>query len=791
MTFTHLKQTLRLLFKEKKITFINMTGLTVSLACTLFMLLWVQDELSFDRFHDDYKQLYRVEEDQYYSGQEPYHVNVTPYVSGPVWKDEVPEIIEQCRMAGLGGKLFTLGDQKFFEDGINAVDSSFFNMFAFNFKYGDPDGSLRDPYTLVLTEEVSVKYFGDENPVGQTLQMDQTHQFTVSGVLEKTPRNSILRFDILLPWSFIQTNQMYEENWGSNSIRTYVKLQASAVDSVVSRKITQVTDKYKEDNTIDYMVAPLHRIHLHSYFGYGKSIGAVLYVYIFTAIALFVLLISCINFMNLSTARSSIRAKEIGLRKVNGASKPVLISQHLFESFVLILLSIILSVLLVLVLLPKFNLIAGKSIEPAGLLTLRFVLGMLGILLITTLLAGGYPALFLSSMKPVVAIREYSDARTGSGLLRKILVVFQYSLAVILIMGALVASRQLSYMRSADLGYEPENIIHIELRANLNQEYLMLKEEFTKIPGVRYATASMQPPYRIGSNAGGIQWEGKDPEEEILVSLTAVHYDFIKTMGITMQAGRDFSTDFPGDMLHDTIAGFIVNQILADMIGTGDLIGRELKFVGITGPIVGVMENYHFQPVGDQIEPLVVAPLPPDQLSHMIVRLDPADPAGALKQMEQRWTELLPQYPFEYEYVTDVIDGMYRSEERMSALLKIFTLVAVILASMGLFALASFTAERRTREIGIRKTLGALEAQITMMMLRDFSLYIIISLLIAFPAVWFIARWWLNDFSYRISVSVDLFLYTALVTGLVAVLTVFFHALRTARTNPVEALRYE
>ncbi len=791
MTFTHLKQTLRLLFKERKITFINMTGLTVSLASTLFMLLWVQDELSFDRFHDDYTQLYRVEEDQFYSGQEPYHVNVTPYVSGPVWKDEIPEITDQCRMAWSGGRLFVTGDQKFFEDGVYAVDSSFFSLFNFQFKYGDPDGSLRDPYTLVLTEETSKKYFGDENPVGQTMQVDQTHQFTVSGVLEKLPRNSILRFDILLPWSFIQTNQLYREDWGTNSIQTYVKLQESAVDSIVSRKITEVTGQYKENNTIDYMVAPFSGIHLHSYFGYGKSPGAVLYVYIFAAIALFVLLISCINFMNLSTARSSIRAKEIGLRKVNGASKPILVRQHLFESFVLILISMILSCLLLYVLLPKFNQIAGKSIEPAGILTFHFIAGMAVILVITTLLAGGYPALFLSSMKPVRAIREHSDERTGSGVLRKILVVFQFSLAVILIMGALVASRQLSFMRNADLGYEPDQLVHIQLRANLNQEYLTLKEELSSIPGVLHMTASMQPPYRIGSNAGGIQWEGKDPEQEILVSLTAVHYDFIRTMGITLRSGRDFSSEFPGDMMHDTAVGFIVNKTLADMIGTGDIIGSELKFVGLTGQIVGVMEDYHFQPVRNQVEPLVVAPLPQEELSHMIVRLDPADPAGTLKQMEQRWAELLPQYPFEYEFVTDVIDGMYRSEERMATLLKIFTLIAVVLACLGLFALASFTAERRTREIGIRKTLGALEGQITVMMLRDFSLYIILSLLIAFPAVWFIARWWLNDFSYRIGLSADIFILTATVTGLVAVLTVLYHALRTARTNPVEALRYE
>jgi predicted permease len=791
MIATHLKQTLRLLFKEKKITFINLTGLTVSLACTLFMLLWVQDELSYDKFHEAYRQLYRVEEDQYYSGQEPYHVNVTPYVSGPVWKDEVPEITEQCRMAWSGGKLFSMGDQKFFEDAIYAVDSSFFDLFSFSFKFGDPEGSLRDPYTLVLTEEVATKYFGKENPVGQTLQVDQAHQFTVSGVLEKLPRNTILRFEILLPWSFIQSNQMYEENWGNNSIQTFVKLQEGAVDSIVSRKITEVTDIYKENNTIDYMVAPFHRIHLHSYFGYGKSTGAVMYVYIFTAIAIFVLLISCINFMNLSTARSSIRAKEIGLRKVTGASRPVLIRQHLTESSVLILISIILATLLVLLLLPKFNLISGKSVEIGGLLSFPYLMGMLVLLVITTLLAGGYPALFLSSMRPVRAIREHSDQRTGSGLLRKILVVFQFTLAVTLITGAMVASRQLSHMRNADLGYDPENLVHIQLRGNLSEEYLMLKEEFGNIPGVSSTTASMQPPYRIGSNAGGIQWDGKDPEQEILVSFTAVHYDFVKTMDIALHAGRDFSSDFPGDLLQDTVANFIMNKTMADMIGSEEVLGMELRFLGITGQVIGIMEDYNFQPVGNQIEPMVIAPLPPDQLSHMVARLDPLDPSGTLRQIEERWTALLPQYPFEYEYVNDVIDGMYRSEERMATLLKIFTLVAMVLAAMGLFALASFTAERRTREIGIRKTLGALERQIAVMMLRDFSLYIILSLLIAFPAVWFIARWWLNDFSYRISLSVDIFLVTAIITGLVAVLTVLFHAVRTAHTNPVEALRYE
>jgi len=791
MSFTHLRQTLRLLFKERKITLLNIAGLTVSLACTLFMLLWVSDELSYDRFHPSFRQLYRVEEDQYYSGKEPYHVNVTPYVSGPVWASEIPEITEQCRMAWSGGRLFVHGDQKFFEDAIFAVDSSFFDMFGFSFKYGDATGSLRDPYTMVLTEEIARKYFGDVNPVGQVIEVDQEHPFTVSAVLQKLPGNSIIRFEILIPWSFIQTRQLYEENWGNNSIQTYVKLQEGAVDSIVSRKITQVTDKYKENNTIDYMVAPFSRIHLHSYFGYGKSRGAVLYVYIFTAIAIFVLLIACINFMNLSTARSSVRAKEIGLRKLNGASRWVLIRQHLTESLLQALIAVILALILVLALLPRFNLISGKALEAGTLVSLPFLTGLLTILLLTTLLAGGYPALYLSSVSPLAAIREHSDSRSGSGLLRKILVVFQFSLAVIMISGALVASRQLRYMRNADLGYDPSNLVHIQLRGQLQQEYGLLKEELSALPGVRTTTASMQPPYRIGSNAGGISWEGKDPEQDILVSFTAVHFDFTKTMGISLREGRDFSSDFPGDVLQDTVAGFIVNGTLADMMGTGEHVGEQIRFLGINGMIVGVMEDYHFQPVGENIEPMAMAPAFMDQLSHMVVRLEPGDPAGAVEQIEGKWEELFPQFPFEYEFVEEVIDGMYSSEERMSALLKIFTLVAIILASTGLFALASFTAERRTREIGIRKTLGAHTGQITWMMLRDFSLYIILSLVIALPAVWWLSRWWLNDFSYRIALSPDLFIITSVLTGMLAVLTVSYHAIRTAHTNPVNALHHD
>ncbi len=791
MYFNRLKQTFRLLFKERRITLINITGLSISLACALFMLLWVENELSYDRFHKDFSQLFRVEEDQYYSDAEPYHVNVSPHISGPVWKDEVPEIIEQCRLGYSGGQLFTYEENKFFENGVLAVDSSFFEMFTFPFKYGNKEGVLRDPKSLILTEEVAEKYFGDENPVGLSILVNQEDEYVISGVLEKLPKNSVIGFKILFPWQYIESQQYYSTSWGSNSIQTMVKLQEGSVDTVVNRKITDVTNIYKENNTIDFSVAPLSGIHLHSYFGFGKSPGAIMYVYIFTAIALFVLLIACINFMNLSTARSSIRAKEIGLRKVNGAARGQLIGQHLFESFVQTAISVVLAICIVLLLLSKFNLISGKDINPSGLLSVQFILGIGAVLLITTLLAGSYPALYLSALKPLAAIRDQSDSRTGSGLLRKVLVVFQFSLAVLLITGAMVASRQLTYMRNAELGFNKNNLVHVALRGNLNQHYEMLREEFMRSPSVLSTTASMQAPYRIGSNSSGIDWEGKDPDLDVLVSFTGVHYDFVKTMGIVMQTGRDFTEEFPSDMYRDTTANFILNETLAKIIGNDEVVGMELDFMGITGQIVGVMEDYHFKPLSNEIEPMALAPMPADNLMSMVIRVADENPQEGLKFIEEKWAELLPQYPFEYTYVTDVIDDMYGTEERMATLLKIFTLVAIIIASLGLFALASFTAQRRTREIGIRKTMGAMERQITVMMIRDFSLYIIISLVIALPAVWFIARKWLNEFSFRIELKADLFILTALVTGTVAILTVLYHAIRTARINPVEALHCE
>lgn len=787
----NLKIAFRLLLKHKSTSFINIIGLSISLACALFILLWVQHELSYDKFHPDYKRICRVEENQFYSNNpEAYHVNVTPTPSGPVWKEEIPEIEEQCRF-GFAGGLFTYEDKKFFEDAVVAVDSSYFLIFGTELIKGDPASILNEPHTMVITEEIAEKYFGDEEPIGKSIKVDNNELYTVTGVMKKMPGNSNYRPDILLPWSYREAQVFYNDSWNNNSITTIVKLTDGVADSTINRKITEVTNIHKEDNTILFEVKPMHRIRLHSYFGYKQGPTAIIYVYIFSIIAIFVVIIACINFMNMSTAKSSLRAKEIGLRKVSGASKKQLVSQYLSESFLQTFISMVLSIILVILLLNKFNDISGKQLVIADLFNIKYMLGIIGVLIFTGLVAGSYPALYLSALQPVRAIKEQGDGRKGSGLLRKILVVFQFSLSILLIAGALIINKQLNYMKNADLGFNKENMLNVPLRGGLNAQYATIKDELLKNPGVEYVSASMQEGYRIGSNSSGITWPGKDEEENVLVSFTAVDYDFIHSMGIKMAQGRPYSEEYPADMYRDTAANFIINSKLAEIIDKEEILDMSMTFMGIHGRVVGIMEDFHFSSLRNNIEPLAIIPIEATYLTNMIVRLKPESVENTIDQMESTWNDLVPEFPFEYSFVEDEINDMYRTEERMGSLIAIFTVVAMIIACMGLFALASFTAERRTREIGVRKTFGAGELSISWMMIRDFMILIVISLAFALPGVWLLATRWLRDFSFRISLEVDVFIFAALASILVSIITTMYHAIRSSRLNPVLALRYE
>jgi ABC-type antimicrobial peptide transport system permease subunit len=747
---------IRSLIRQKGFSLINILGLAIGLACALLILLWVQDELSFDKFHEHAERLYRVEEDQYYSG-EVYHVTVTPYPSAPVWKEEIPEIEEACRYQWPSGMLFTYGENAFYEGGCVAADSTFFDLFTYDFLHGNKAKAL-----------------------------------TETAVLKSIPKNSINQFDILVPFDYLKEIEQFSDSWGNNSIRTYIKLYENAVIDSVDSKLTAVVKLHNEGSTTDFMAAPFTRIHLHQYFGYGHDPGAIVFVYIFSAIAIFVLLIACINFMNLSTARSSTRAREIGLRKVSGAGRRSVIIQFFGESVLLAFISLVFALIIVSSILEVFNKVSGKELDFNSLLTPQFIIAMILVTLLAGLISGIYPALYLSAFRPIKVLK--GDLSTGmkSGWFRKVLVVVQFTLSVFLIIGTVIIYRQLNYMKSKDLGYDKENMFYFQMRGEIKDNYQTIKEEFLRDPQVLTVSASNHQPHRIGSNSGGGDWDGKDPEQSVLIGTHIVDYEYIETVKIELKDSRSFSKDFPADLAADSTANFMINEVLEKIMDKENAVGERFSFWGMEGRIIGVMKDFHYHSVRSKIEPVVFLLAPADWLSWIVVRIAPGDLTKTMEDLEETWNDIMPGYPFDYNFVDESIDQMYRTEERLGNLLKYFTILAIIIACLGLFGLASFTAEQRTQEIGIRKVMGARVRTVMMLLSKEFSILVVISCLIAIPASLLVmGKVFLQNFEYRTDMAWWIFLAASLAALLIAILTVSYQAARAALTNPADALRYE
>ena len=781
---------LRNIIRQKGYSLINILGLATGLACTFLILLWVQDELSYDRFHEHTDRLYRVEENQHYSGS-VYHVNVTPYPSGPVWKEEIPEIEDVCRHQWPPGMMFRYGENAFNETGTVAVDPSFLTMFSFPLISGDINTALSEPHNAVLTEETAKKYFGEEDPIGKFLNVNNQYEFTVTGIIEDPPGNSILDFDILIPFEYLKETDWYSDHWGSNSIRTFLLLHEHAIIDSVNSKLTRIYKQHLEGGTTDFMVASFPEIHLHQYWGYNESPGAIVYVYIFSVIAIFVLLIACINFMNLTTACSANRTREIGLRKVAGAFRKNIIGQFLGESILLAFISLLFALVIILLVLPKFNEISGKELTIDHFLNARFIAGFVLVTLLTGFIAGSYPSLYLSAFRPIAVMKGKLSLGSKSGKLRKILVVFQFTLSVGLAIGSIIIFNQLGFMKSKDLGFNPENLVYIYMRGNISESYPTLKDELLKDPLILGVTASNHQPHRIGSNSGNADWEGKDPDLELLIGIQRASFDYVKTLGINIARGRDFSPDNPADLATDSTCRFLINEELARIMNVEDPVNNRFQFMGREGTIIGVMEDWHYQSARYKIEPLAIAVFPPGWLPFMTIRISPDEAAESLKAIENTWKKVVPDYPLEYQFVDEDLDRMYRAEARMSTLMKYFTIMALIIACLGLYGLASYTSRQRTREIGIRKVMGARVAAMIVLLLREFTFLVLISCLLGSVAAWFIMDRWLLNFAYPVSLSWWIFVLTSLSALVIATVTVSYQAIKAALTNPAETLRYE
>jgi len=790
MIINYLKIALRNLMLHKTYSFINIAGLALGLACSIFILLWVQDELSFDRCYDNAENIYRVEEDQYYSG-ETYHVNVTPFPVAPAFKSDIPEIENTARLA-YHSLLIQHEENVFYESEVVAIDQEYLDIFGLKFIKGDRSTALIEPYSIVMTEEMAEKYFGNEDALGKIITINNKYDFKITGIIEKLPLNASFRFQGAFHFEFLKEFSRWSESWGNNSIFTFVQLTHGVDIPIVNKKMTDLVKQNNEDSTTDYMLAPITGLHLFSYFGFGKPDVDIQYVYIFSGIALFVLLIACINFMNLSTARSANRSKEIGMRKVIGASRSNLINQFFGESLLLSFIGMLFSLVIIVLLLNQFNDITGKEISLSIFYDYKFIIGFLVITFFTGIIAGSYPALFLSSFRPIKILKGSLNIGVKNSLLRKVLVLFQFSLSIFLIVGTIATYNQLIYMQNKSLGYDKEHVLYYRSRGDLSKSYESIKNEFLQTQGVLDVSGSNHSPSQIGSNSSGVDWDGKDPEQTVLIGTNLVDYNYTKTMKIDMLAGRGFSEEFPSDLPTDTTGRFLVNEEVIKVMGitNADAIGTRFDFMGVKGSIVGVMRNFHFNSMRTKIEPLAMA-LAPEHISFIVVRIAPGDISKTINNMKVAWESVVPGYPFEYRFIDEDFERLYRTEKRMVDLLKYFSIMAIIIACLGLFGLASFTAEQRKKKIGIRKVLGASEVKLTYLLCRDFLLLVIVSSFIAWPISYFVLGGWLESFAYRIDLSVWMFIVSGLLTAVVAIITVGWQAIGAAHANPVDSLRNE
>ncbi len=785
-----LRLSLRNILKHKGFAIINIIGLAIGLAVLLLIVLWIQDEMSYEKFNHNAAYIYRVEEDQFYSG-EKYHVTVTPHPSGPVWKEKIPEIREQARYYRLPRILFRQGETVFYESSIAATDSGIFKIFTFPFLLGDPETALREPNSIVLTEELAEKYFGESNPLGKTLTLENNMQFMVTGVLKDLPRNTLFTFEGLIPYSFLYEIEAVSDHWGSNSIYTFVLLAKGSDIDAVNKKLTDVVLEYNPETRTLYLLFPLLDIHLHAQFGFDITRGPVIVVTIFAIIALFVLLIACINFINLTTAKASVRAKEIGIKKVAGAGQRTLINQFMLESFFMVIMALVLAYILIGVALPVFNNISGKSFILSDLFRIRFIISIIIVGIVAGVLSGVYPALYLSSFKPAAVLKGETISGKGNGRLRRILVVIQFTLSILIAVAATVMYLQMKHLQNIDLGFDKENLLCIPMAEDMKPKYYSLKNELLKETLIEGVTATMSNPVRMGSNAGGADWEGKDPEKHVLIGTNAIDYDYLKTMRMELKSGRDFSREFVSDLAKDTTGNFLINEEVAKMMGTDDAVGKRFHFMGMDGRIVGVLKNFHFKGADQAIEPMAFALTETEWLNYILIRLTTGNIPEALKKAERVWNTVLPEYPFDYSFIDEDYKNLFRTNIRLTELLKYFTIIAVIIACLGLYGLSAFSTERRTNEIGVRKVMGAGTMNILWTMVKEFLILILISLVIALPAGWIIVGNLLKQFASRIDLSLMVFAGIAAASIIVALITVSFHAYRALLINPAVALKVE
>jgi putative ABC transport system permease protein len=784
--------------KDKTYSAINILGLTIGVTCSMFLLMYILDELSFDRYHANAANIYRVvsnikEPDNAFTWA------VAQQPLAPELRDNYPEVKNAVRFDGFGGKpMFKNGDKSFYEDNIYYADSTVFDMFTYPFIYGDANTALDQPFSIVLTEKLATKYFGTDNALGQTLVNQNNETFKVTGVMKNVPLNSHFIFDALVSGNTRKENTQ----WGNFGVYTYIQLPAgydinkmyASLDKILKEKVDVIFAQY--NITIKYELQPITDIHLHSKIqDEAEAGGDISYIYIFGAVAAFMLIIASINYMNLATARSASRAKEVGIRKVMGSLRPQLIAQFITESVVITLLALATSLILIYALLPLFNELSNKELPFGYILQAPVLLSLIGIVLVIGIVGGSYPALYLSGFNPVTVLKGKLSAKGGNAIFRKILVIVQFAISIFMLISTLIVYDQLQYLRNKDLGFTKEHVIRMLMPTDEQANHIAaIAESMRQTKGVAAAASSNSSP---GFGIGKLLIQVEDNEGKLSergVDLYNIDYDFVKTLGMTIVQGRDFSRDFPAD----TLRGALVNEAMVRRMSWKDPIGKKFVFKG-AGPngtdiekqVVGVVKDYHQNSLYDAIEPLMINLNTKNNF--LFIKTEPGDVRESLAAVEKTWKELYPNYPFDYQFLDQDFNSQYKSDEKRSQIFTAFSGLTIFIACLGLLGLAAFTTEQRTKEIGVRKVIGASVGGLVLLVAREFFVLVGIGTVLAYPFAWYVTSRWLRSFAYKIELSNEwlTFILSALLAGIITLLTVGYHVMRAASANPVKALRDE
>ncbi len=797
----YLKIAFRNLLKHKAYSCINIGGLALGMTCCLLILLYVQHELSYDRFHRHADRLYRI----FWQSGNPQ--TRTPHPMAQALAKDFAEVESAVSLSPVWGPGLTrpqfsirYGDQRFEEREVFSADSTFFELFSFRLLQGDPKTALRSPTSLVITERIAKKYFGDEEPLGKVLTVNNSVDLKVTGVLQNIPANSHFHFEFLISYVFLkmrETGSYYA--WEDFGHYNYIKLAPHADAKALEAKIPDWFLKYNDwpagdaeelkSGQIAFRLQPITAIHLRSHLKWElESNSDIAYVWLFSAIAIFVLLIACINFMNLSTARSATRAREVGMRKVLGAFRQQLIGQFLGESILLSVMALVLSIIAVELLLPFFNSLSGRSLAVDYRDQPWLLFGIGAMALCVGIISGSYPAFFLSALPPVQTLKDTRRFGMKSARFRQILVVTQFAISIALIAGTGIVAAQLDFLKNRNLGFDQEQIVVVPIKTDaMRRNYEAAKAELLRDPDVVGITAvSNVPGARFNQNE--IYWQAAENEQD--VSQVRVDYDFFKTLGIKIAEGRSFS---PARST-DSASAFILNETAARLYDWETAVGQEITWLDDDstrrGVIIGVAKDFHFQSLHHRIEPLIFQVLPAG-FNYFLVKIGGHDISRALASLEKKWKAFEPDRAFEYSFLDEDFAALYRSEEHMQAVVGDFSFLAILIAGLGLFGLASFTMQQRTKEIGVRKVLGASAASIVLMLSTDFTLLVLVAFIVASPFAYFAMNTWLQNFAYRTEIGLGVFVWSGLLALLIAWLTVSFQAFKAALANPVEALRYE